>query len=374
MHPLRPKLADAVATELRGAIASGRWRTWLPQERLLATELRVSRSTLRQALDKLKHERVVTPERSRGHRIVSARAGGKRAARGAAAAPLRVNLLMPDNLAKVRSPAALWIDDLRAQLAREGGLLQVLESSACVAPRPAKILRRLADQHPASCWILRMSGRATQEWFEGAGLPCVVVGTCHEGVRLPSVDIDHRAVSRHAVGRIAALGHRHIGLLLPAAAKAGDLETERGFAEGIAALREPGVPTVIRHDDGAPAVARAVRRLLRLAAPPTAILATHPANYLAAFCALTAAGRRVPEDVALVCCTEDRFMDDLLPEPARYRINPQEFASRALRCIRSFVAGSPVDSQRQWILPDFVAGASLGPPAGTGAARVRAAS
>ena len=361
MHPLRPKLADSVAEELRVGIIGRRWRNWLPQERMLAEELRVSRSTLRQALDKLKHNRVIAAERSRGHRIVApGQSHATRPVRGRRG--LKVNLLMPGSLANTRSPAVHWIDDLRAQLAREGGLVQVLESGACDAKRPAKMLRRLAEQHPATCWVLRMAGQPTQEWFSAAGLPCVVIGTCHDGVRLPSVDVDHRAVSRHAVGRIAACGHRHVALLIPAVQKAGDLETERGFAEGVAATNGGIESSILRHGDGAGAVERTIGRILRIARPPTALLVTHPWNFLAAYCALVTTGQRVPDDVSLVCCTQDILLDFLLPEPARYRINPQEFSSRALRCIRAYATGSPVGAERHWILPDFVPGASLATP------------
>jgi DNA-binding LacI/PurR family transcriptional regulator len=360
MHPLRPKLADAVADELRASILAQRWRDWLPQERILAEELRVSRSTLRQALDKLKHDHVISAERSRGHRIVApfraARVRTLRRGRG-----LKVNLLMPGSIADIRSPAVRWIDDLRAQLAREGGLLQIFESTACDAKQPAKLLRRLTEQHPATCWILRRTGQAAQEWFSSAGLPSVVVGTCHDGVSLPSVDIDHRAVSRHAVGRIAACGHRHIALLIPAAQKAGDLETERGFAEGVSAASGETRSIIIRHGDGAAVVGKAVERIMRIQGPPTALLMTHPWNFLAAYCALVTMGLQVPGDVSLVCCTQDTLMDFVLPEPARYRVKPQEFSSRALRCIRGYATGSTVGANRQWILPEFVPGASLAP-------------
>src|SRR5436190_1757837 len=62
-----------VAQILRGRISGGSYcaEEFLPPERDLAVELQVSRQTVRQAIEVLRHEGVVVPEQGRGTRIVA---------------------------------------------------------------------------------------------------------------------------------------------------------------------------------------------------------------------------------------------------------------------------------------------------------------
>jgi len=54
--PSKPSLPDLVLRRVRAGIESGEWREQLPPERELSRKLRVSRPTLRLALDQLKQE------------------------------------------------------------------------------------------------------------------------------------------------------------------------------------------------------------------------------------------------------------------------------------------------------------------------------
>lgn len=147
--------------------------------------------------------------------------------------------------------------------------------------------------------------RITPEIFSllrRTGTPAVAVerGYIEQGVDSLVVN-DFEAV-RDAVGRIAAKGHRRIGLI--AVQPRHDVEAQRlnGFRQ---ALKDAGLAsdeTLIRlvDDYSAPAGRRAARAMLAGEQPPTAVMAT--ADTLAAGAMQEAYARRlrVPDDLSVV--------------------------------------------------------------------------
>lgn len=353
MHPHRPKLADHITAELQAAIAAGRWAEWLPQERQLARDLRVSRSTLRDALTRLRTQGLIQAVPSEGHRLVQ-----KRKSPGASA-PRRVSLLMPEDLPKLGPLTARWIDELRAQLAEHGESLHLVESRAAFSVHPANALERLLRHEASGCWILRLSTRPMQEWFARTGWPCVVAGTCFPGINLPFVDRDHHAVCRHAIGRLASAGHKRIVLLVGAAQKAGDVESETGFREGAIVTGLGDSAFILRLPKDTRGIDRAIGWLFATATVPTAILVTQPGIYLTAFSSLAHRRLRVPEDVSLVGCAHDSFLNHLVPQPTGYWLSPEVFAAQVLRLVVQVLEGRTTAPIGHLILPEFSKGASL---------------
>jgi LacI family transcriptional regulator len=227
---------------------------------------------------------------------------------------------------------------------------------------PAAALPRLLRQESSGCWVLVRSSAAVQGWFQRQGLPCVVAGSCHEGVRLPSVDLDYRALCRHAALALLRAGHRRIALLSPREGAAGDLRGEDGFREGTRSFPEQVEAAVVRHGPGPAELARVLRRLFAAARPPTGVLISESYAYLTACSVLAQLGRRVGADVSLVCRDEDRFLSYLEPEPARYVADPLHFARRLARLTGDLLAGRPLPAEPRLLLPRLVGGASLAPP------------
>ncbi len=355
MHPQRPKLADHAAAELRAALAAGRWRGWLPQERLLAKELRISRSTLRDALARLREEGLIESLPHQGHRLLEA--GKRRGATAAAAEAPRVVLLMPEGMEGLRFSAARWISDFRAQLIERGWGFRILESKVAYSRRPGRALARLVEHEPGASWVLRLSTREMQQWFAQAGVPCVVAGTCFPGIDLPHVDRDHRAACRHAVGRMVAAGHRRITLLVPATQKAGDVESERGFIEGTTAS-EGVVGAILRLPSRPEGINQLVGRMLAAHDVPTAVLVTRPENYLSVYSSLVRRGVRVPEWMSLVSCAHDSFLDHLTPRPTGYRVDPRRFSELVMRMVLQRPARGP-GGRGQLLLPEYRRGETL---------------
>ncbi len=360
MHPQRPKLVDQVWRELQDGIESKRWIGWLPQERHLARELNVSRTTLRLALQRLRAAGLLRGLHSRGNQILAR----KSRPRSRVAQPLIINLLVP-SVNPLRRASVEWIDKLNALLAAHGGRLQVIHADACYAPRPERALDRLVRRNQADCWLVRLSTLRMQQWFARHEVPTILVGTGYPGVDLPYIDVDHRALSRHATGVVIAAGHRRLALMAPGEFKAGDLQSQRGFEE--AALSSPhqaDLRATVAHFEGS--VASMIRRLdglLRGPERPTAFVVPHSIYCLTIWSYFGARGVRVPADVSVVAHVGSMELSYLYPEPAHYRINATTYVQKILRAILARLDGGVV-RQEAPILPEFIRGGSIAAPPG----------
>lgn len=358
----RQSLSGQLCAALRDGIVRGEWRQWLPAERSLCASLQVSRNSLRGALQQLAREGLVRNEAGRGWRL----ANTPPAATVQMAGGSVVNLLCPEPLSRLRPRQALWIDELRALLAANSCLLRIHHSPQYFRGNPAPALQRLLRQQESSCWILVLSSAECQRWFERHGVPCIAAGSCHEGVNLPSVDIDYRAMCRHAATTMVRLGHRRVALLNGAQGHAGDVASEIGFSEGVV---QSGCPDaegiVVRHaTDSVESVSRSLRRVMERAAPPTALLVTSSYFYLTVTSVLGQMGRSIPEDVSVISRDEDTFLSYLVPEPARYVEDPIQFARKVQRMALRLSQGEPVAGRAMRLIPRLVMGKSLSAPRG----------
>ncbi|MTV25939.1 LacI family DNA-binding transcriptional regulator [Nitriliruptoraceae bacterium ZYF776] len=131
------------------------------------------------------------------------------------------------------------------------------------------------------------------------GVPTVVVNGRAPGLELPSVTVDHVAAARQAVGHLAALGHRRIGLAIGPRRYVHTEELLTGYREGLDAA---GLP----RDDGLVAEAlygiegghASGDRLLGVGA--TAVACASDLVALGVVRAARDRGAEVPRDVSVV--------------------------------------------------------------------------
>lgn len=349
-------LTSQVSTRITAEIEKGTWSGWLPGERDLAKTLQIGRKTLRKALGQLQRDGVLATQHGLGHRILAPSPSSR------ARAETSVGLLTPESLENLRPYTALWVDELRAMLFENGVRFATFSGHRFFTSRPAKALARLVEQHPHTCWILANSNEQLQHWFLDERVPCVIAGSSHAGLPLPSVDLDNFAVCRHAVGEMLRLGHRRVAFFTKQSAHAGDLESERGFEHGVRASHHRDVEHVIvRHDGTVDGAYRALGRMFGIAAAPTAVLVAQSAFYLTTIAFLAERGLRVPSQVSLISRNDDTFLAYLKPAPARYACNPKTFAKRLLLQLQLCFAGETGGHTIHRIEPKFIAGDSLGP-------------
>lgn len=350
-------ISAQVAESLRASLRGGDWREMLPGERQLAARLNVSRKTVRRALAMLRAEGLIRTERSRASSLVATRVKK-------APAPLRrIALLLPEPLEGARPFTVLWVNRLMARLQESGLQLELVTGTKYFGARSGRSLGRLVKAHPARCWILARSHRAMQEWFADNAVPAIVAGSTHPGIDLPSVDLDHRALCRHAAVTFLRAGHERLAVFLEKAGHGGDAESEQGFREGLASAEHAGSPLICRPDKGATSVVRELRRLQNLPHPPTGILLSNSFSYLTALSYFAAEGRRVPQDLSLISRDEEPFLTHLLPAPTRYSTPPAKFAAALHHAINRVLEHSATSRFEVRIMPDFIKGASIGRPA-----------
>lgn len=354
--PQRHSLEEQTAAVLQEEIAKGTWRDWLPGERSLCDMLQVSRHTLRAALVQLRGAGVINSEQGVGNRIVAGRGNLEEK-------PSRaqdVGLLVSGALDNLLPKHILWIDQLRAMLGEHGCRLHTFHGRKFSQRDPGRALHRLLAQHEHKCWILVLSAEAVQKWFEKQKVPCVVAGTIYSGISLPYCDLDHRAICRHAAGLLLSRGHRQMALVIQKSRRAGDLESEAGFTEGIRQSAHRDTEVMIGyHDATAGGIVATVKRLMQRRPTPTALLVNNPFHYLTVVGSLARLGLRVPEDVSVVSRDGEPYFPYLIPAPTHYMIDPRHFARSLLVPVLQLLQGGVITKRVLHIMPEFRPGQSV---------------
>ena len=356
--PQRQSLVAQTVVFLNAQIARGEWHDWLPSERTLCELLQVSRNTLRGALAQLKAAGRIRPVHGAGNQILAG-AGAE------PSPPLRdVGLLTPEPIERLRPMQSLWIDDMRALLSERGMRLRVFHGRQYFSAHPSAALLKLVTRNRHGCWILMLAGEAVQRWFRRNHVPCIVAGSTYPELDLPFRDLDHRAMCRHAVGVLLGLGHRKLILLTQKSSRAGDLESEAGFLEGVRLSAHADADALIVHHEGElSGVVHALNRIRKMKPRRTALLVVNPHYYLAAASSLAQAGIRIPQHISMISRDDDPYLSFVVPAPARYLVNPHVLAKSLLRPVLELLNGAAVTQRSGRIMPEFFRGESIAPVA-----------
>jgi LacI family transcriptional regulator len=223
-------------------------------------------------------------------------------------------------------------------------------------------LQRLVRRHPQTAWVLLLAKEPMQRWFKESGLPCVIAGSGIVGIDLPTVDLDYRAICRHAVNTLVRAGHRDIVLFNHRSHIGGDLASEIGVKEAAQELSGSVQATVVYHNEDLESVGSAVRQMFARPTPPTGIIVANSSWYVSTLTALAKIGLSVPEDVSLVSRDDDGFLDYLIPPPARYLNNPRTFAKKILAQALRVAGTTSTLSINTRIVPQFFPGGSVAAP------------
>lgn len=352
--PHKVSLAAQTAGILRSALESGQWGRWLPGEHELSGQLHVSRVTLRRALDQLRREGWLRSSQGRRREILHAEG------RGRPAASTRVVLLTASPVHTLHPFAIYWMDCLRGHLAEAGYHLEIHARRAAFGSHVSHTLQAMGSEFQPAAWVLYRSTEQIQRWFSERGFACLITGSRHAGIDLPSVDIDYRATCRHAAGQFFGRGHRQLVLLNPESGAAGDLESEQGFLEAVAQKGPAVSGVIVRHDGTVTGICNRLDQLFKRPVPPTAFLVSRPTHVLTVVGCLMHSGLRFARDVALISRDDDSFLEAMVPTVARYSSSPTIFASKVSKVVLDLVrrVGSPRSDMR--IMPHFVPGQTLG--------------
>ena len=353
MHiiPKRVTLVHQVEGILRNGIRSKLWAHHLPGENELCHGLQVSRTTLRAALATLTRERWIRSSQGQRRQITKARETHKPKKSG------RVVLVSGVPLELMGGTPLFLLDDLRNQLAKGGFELEVHASRVWFGQRPNAALERLVRERNPDAWVLFSTTAAIQRWFAARALPCVLAGSCHAGLTLPSVEADFHALGQHAAHQFLSRGHRRLALLVPALGMAGEVKMVDGFVSATKGTK--GVEIMIAEHNGTPLdVKRRIETLLGRT-PPTGLLVAGATYMLTVMTLLGRTGVCIPEDLSVISRDSEPFLDYVVPSLTRYAISPSLYAQRLSRTVVALAQGGSVLVRSQLLLPRFIPGKTL---------------
>lgn len=348
-------LTHQVADLIKTGIETKRWVNWLPGERVLVEELGVSRRTIRQALNLLRSSKMIRCETGRGYKI------SLKIRRPTHESSTKcVGLLISTSVERQRTFTNLWINELRSFLAIHNLDLRIFSGSKYYSGSPGKTLSKLTRNEPQRAWVLTESTAMVQHWFESNRVNSVIVGSPHGQTNIPSVDVDYRAVGRHAAGKFLSAHHQILAIMVGNPARGGDTECLAGFEEAIQAHRnEPVKLLVIRHTYSPESIFRSVQGLLRRSTPPTAMLVGNSAHYLAVHTALSNLRVSIPKDITLISRDDDPYLRFVHPEPTRYSCPPAQMAKHIGRLILKMDQAPRAIQQCDKLMPIFIEGSTF---------------
>ncbi|MHB8185690.1 MAG: LacI family DNA-binding transcriptional regulator [Dermatophilaceae bacterium] len=181
-------------------------------------------------------------------------------------------------------------------------------------------------------------------------VPFILVSRTHGN--FDSVTCDDYTGGRLAGTHLADLGHRRVGIIAGQPYASTGRERSRGCVE---ALAERGIPTprdlLVHSTFDAEGGRGAALRLMRKAAPPTAIFAVNDTTAIGAMGALRDLGCTVGTDVAVVGFNDITIARDLPVPLSTVRSPLAQMGSEAAQMLISRLRGEASDSPRHLRLP-----------------------
>ncbi|MFG2618165.1 LacI family DNA-binding transcriptional regulator [Streptomyces sp. NPDC048507] len=178
------------------------------------------------------------------------------------------------------------------------------------------------------------------------GIPAVIGGRRSATEELPSVDCDDRAGAAEAVRHLLKRGRRAIAVITGPLDLYGAQCRLEGYREALAAAGRPVDESLIAVGDlSEEAGRRAVAGLLERRPALDAVFAASDVLAAGALRGLRAAGRRIPQDVALVGFGDSALARHLDPPLTSVRQPVEEMGRAMARLLLRRIAGKPAQRE-----------------------------
>ncbi|MEI7035075.1 LacI family DNA-binding transcriptional regulator [Streptomyces pratensis] len=178
------------------------------------------------------------------------------------------------------------------------------------------------------------------------GMPCVISGARHAAEPLASVDSDNFDGARAAVEHLASRGRRQVATITGRLEVYGAQRRLDGYraavsAAGLAPDERLIAPADFTEEGGA----RAMRRLLERRPALDAVFAASDVMAAGARQVLREAGRRIPEDVALIGFDDSAVARHMHPALTSVRQPIEEMGQRMAELLLDEIAGRAPDAE-----------------------------
>jgi LacI family transcriptional regulator len=352
--PQRQSLVGQSVQAIRDAITSELWVKHLPGERVLCQKLGVSRPTIRKALEVLKTDGTLQVSHGKQRTITARPDLSSKPPKCTVAILLRLN-------EHGLSPTAGRLADELKPLLQEADLdLEIYSHNNLFSSQPEHALATLTRNSKIAAWILISCPHPVHQWFFNHGLPTIVAGSCDESVLLPSIDLDYRAVCRHAAGQLLAKGHQRIGLIISDRNIAGDVASEAGFFEAVANSQRKSIqPMVIKHNATPEGLYRRLESCFNNGTLPTGLLVAKPLDVLTTLSFLHNHNLRVPNEISLIARDHAPMLDAIIPKIAGYRFHRDRMVRQISQLVIQAATQGGIPFSQRKLIPDFEAGKSI---------------
>jgi len=160
--------------------------------------------------------------------------------------------------------------------------------------------------------------------------------------RWPGVASDAEGAGRMAAEHLVGLGHQRIAFIGPSADVHSFRMRERGFTRAVRAAGIALDPDLFRRARATVAGGHsAMRALLALPSPPTAVFCANDLIAFGAYKACAQAGVSIPGDMSIVGCDDIEFAQLVTPELTTIAVPARELGARAARLLARDLAGDP---------------------------------
>ena len=202
--------------------------------------------------------------------------------------------------------------------------------------------------------------------FGTTRLPAVIVDR-DLGDRFDSVLIDHRLGMRQVMDYLLSLGHRRVALFASGRELRPGREKLRGYR---AALESAGLPfddrLVHLGDSWLESSRQPMQRMLKLDAPPTALIAVGTQLLSGAVHVVRESGLDIPADMSVVGIGTLETLELMYPPVTALRYNFHQSASATVKLVLERIEKrAPAEPRTVVIQSDLILGASCGPARGT---------
>jgi DNA-binding LacI/PurR family transcriptional regulator len=195
--------------------------------------------------------------------------------------------------------------------------------------------------------------------LSAAGIPLVLVGRPLRGISASYVDVDNRQGAKTAVEHLIATGRRAVATIAGPQDMPAGIDRLAGYREAIGDAFRVADPTLEATGDFTQeSGAKAMARLLTKRPDLDAVFAASDLMAAGALSALAAAGRRIPEDVAIVGYDDSPVASSTHPQLSSVRQPIEEMGREVARLLVEAVEGTERVQRRVILATELVKRAS----------------
>ena len=188
------------------------------------------------------------------------------------------------------------------------------------------------------------------------GVPCVVTWQSVAEENVSSVGFDNFKAAYQATDYLLSLKHRRIGLICGPKRRVGRVQQRHdGYQAALEPRGIPYDPILIVEREYSPMEGKeAMRRLLSLPEPPTAVFAASDVLAMGALASAREQGVRVPEDVSVVGFDDIDFAAYCNPPLTTVRVPAYEMGQLAVKVLVNLIRGRETSPQRYLLDTDLI--------------------